>query len=140
VPLKQLRPGEVHIVFYENMVREPEAEVHKLLTYLGKNPEGIDIDRLKRPSLTARKVSSAAWTGEDRVDAWRRKVTQAQRQRAQEIVARFGLNGIYGDEPMPNVQGAYDVMNEGRWRQSTASDAAMRRVMPATWSPETESA
>jgi hypothetical protein len=143
VPLKQLRPGEVHIVFYENMVREPDAEVHKLLTYLGKNPEGIDIEQLKRPSLTARKVSSAAWTGEDRVDAWRRKVTQAQRQRAQDIVARFGLDRIYGDEPMPHVEGAYDVMNEGRWRQPatpTASDAEERRAMPATWTPETESA
>jgi hypothetical protein len=142
VPLKQLRPDEVHIVFYENMVREPESEVPKLFAYLGKSSEDIDIERLKRPSLTARKVSSAAWTGEDRVDAWRRKVTEAQRRRAQEIVARFGLDGIYGDEAMPRVQGAQEVMNEGRWVRPvvpTAPDAAVRGVMTPSWSPKAES-
>lgn len=142
VPLKQLRPDEVHIVFYENMVREPETEVGKLFTYLGKKSEDIDIERLKRPSLTARKVSSAAWTGEDRVDAWRKKVTAAQRQRAQEIVARFGLDRIYGDGPMPLVQGAQEVMNEGRWKPGALAspDAAVLRGMPPTWSPNAESA
>ena len=142
MPLKQLRPEEVHIVFYENMVREPASEVQKLFAYLGKQPEGIDIERLKLPSLTARKTSSAAWTGEDRVDAWRRKVTEAQRQRAQEIVAQFGLDRIYGDGPMPCVEGAQEVMKEGRSSRPamTAPGAPKRDVMAPTWSPEAESA
>jgi hypothetical protein len=143
VPLKQLRPDEVHVVFYENMVRDPEAEVGKLFAYLGKSAEGIDIDRLKRPSLTARKVSSAAWTGEDRVDAWRKKVTETERRRAQEIVARFGLDRIYGDGPMPNVQGACDVMNEGPRRRPVAASSdntVVGRVISPAWSPNPESA
>lgn len=142
VPLKQLRPEDVHIVFYENMVREPASEVQKLFAYLGKEPQGIDIGKLKQPSLTARKASSAAWTGEDRVDAWRAKVTESQRQRAQEIVAQFGLDRIYGDAPMPRAEGALEVMNKGRWSRpaTTASDASTRGAMAPTWSPEAESA
>ena len=123
VPLKQLRPEEIHIVFYENMVREPESEIKKLFSYLGKRPEGIDIGRLKQPSLTARKASSAAWTGEDRVDAWRKKVTEAERRRAAEIVAMFGLDRVYSDEPVPRVEGIREIMNDGRWDVKRAQTA-----------------
>ena len=114
VPLKQFRPGEVHILFYENLVREPASEIEKLCSYLGKSPEGINIKRLDRPSLTARRATSAVWTGEDRVEGWQKKVTDAQRRRAAEIVAMFGLDRIYTDEPLPRVEGIQEIMNGGR--------------------------
>jgi hypothetical protein len=139
VPLRQLRPEEVHVVFYENMVREPVSEVEKLFGYLGKRAEDIDISKLTRPSLTARKASSAAWTGEDRVHAWQNKVTEAQRQRAAEIVESFGLDRIYTDEPLPRVEGVREIMNAGRWglrRARSRRDATPRQVISTNWSPE----
>jgi hypothetical protein len=121
------------------MVREPVSEVRRLFAHLGGSPEGIDIGRLTRPSLTARKATSAVWTGEDRVHAWRPKVTEAQRRRAAEIVASFGLDRIYSDEPIPRVEGVLEIMNDGRWdveKTPVAPNAAAGRVIARDWSPE----
>jgi hypothetical protein len=116
VPLRQFRPGELHVVFFENLVRSPEAEVAKLLSHVGRSADDfqLDLEKLKTPSLTARRASSAVWTGVDPVESWRKKVSDAQRRRAVEILERFGLDRIYGDAPLPRTEGALEVMNAGR--------------------------
>jgi hypothetical protein len=114
VPLSQCQPGEMHVVFFENLVRHPEFEVGRLFSYLGKSVDGLNIEKLQRPSLTARRASSAAWTGADRVDDWKNKVSSAQRQRALEILTLFGLDCIYTDASMPRMEGALEIMQGGR--------------------------
>jgi hypothetical protein len=113
VPLKQLLPGEVHVVFFENLVREPEAEIAKLLSHLGRSAADLplDLEKLRTPSLTARRATSAVWTGADPVESWRKKVSDAQQRRALEILSLFGLDAIYTDAPMPRPEGVLEVMN-----------------------------
>ena len=110
VPLRQSRPGELHVVFFENLVRNPEAEIARLFSHLGKSMDGLDLERLKTPSLTARRASSAVWTGADPVDSWKKKVSDEQRKRALEILERFGLDCIYTDQPMPRMEGVMEIM------------------------------
>jgi hypothetical protein len=110
VPLKQCEPGDVHVVFFENLVRQPESEVARLFAHVGKSMDGLDLEKLKTPSLTARRASSAVWTGADPVDNWKKKVTPEQRRRALEILGLFGLDRIYGDESMPRMEGVREVM------------------------------
>jgi hypothetical protein len=114
VPLRQCRPGELHVVFFENLVQNPVDELGRLFSYLGKNMDGLDIEKLKIPSLTARRAVSAVWTGADRVDSWKSKVSDEQRRRALEILTLFGLDCIYTDESMPRMEGALEIMNDGR--------------------------
>lgn len=121
VPLRQFRPGEVHVVFYEHLVRQPESEVANLFGHIGKSMEGFDLERLKVPSLTSRRASSAAWTGADRVASWKKKVTPEQRRRALEILALFGLDRIYGDDAMPRPEGILEVMSDERLPAASGS-------------------
>ncbi|HEX9654785.1 MAG TPA: sulfotransferase [bacterium] len=114
VPLRQCRPEEVHVVFFENLVQNPESELGKLFSYLGKSMDGLDLEKLKIPSLTARKATSAVWTGDDRIASWKNKVSDAQRRRALEIIKLFGLDCIYTDAPMPRVEGAFEIMKKGQ--------------------------
>jgi hypothetical protein len=116
VPLRQFRPGEVHVVFFENLVRSPESEIARLLAHIGRSPDELplDLERLRTPSLTARRASSAVWTGADPVESWRRKVSDAQRRRAVEILSLFGLDRIYGDAPLPRVEGVLELMDGAR--------------------------
>jgi hypothetical protein len=65
---------------------------------------------MNMPSLTARRSSSAVWTGEDRAAAWRKHVTDDQMRRAVEIFEMFGLDGIYSDAPMPCPEAAFEIM------------------------------
>lgn len=113
VPLRQCRHGEIHVVFFENLVQQPEAEIGRLFSYLGKSMDGLNMEKLKLPSLTARRASSAVWTGANRTDGWKKQVSDEQRRRALEILTLFGLNKIYTDDPMPRVEGALEIMNGG---------------------------
>jgi hypothetical protein len=110
VPLRQCRPGEIHVTFFENLVRQPESEIGRLFAYLGKSMDNLDLEKLKTPSLTARRASSAVWTGADPVDNWKNKVSEEQRQRALEILALFGLDRIYGEASMPRMEGVQELM------------------------------
>ena len=124
VPLRQFRPGEVHVVFYEHLVREPEQEVARLFGHIGKSMDGFDVERLKVPSLTSRRATSAAWTGADRVESWKKKVTPEQRRRALEILELFGLDRIYTDDAMPRPEGILEIMNG---EQSPAGSGSVSR-------------
>jgi hypothetical protein len=110
VPLRQCRPEEMHVVFFENLVQQPQSEVRRLFSYLGKSMDGLDLGKLKIPSLTARRATSAVWTGDDRVASWKNKVSDEQRRRALEILKLFGLDCIYTDAPMPRMEGALEIM------------------------------
>jgi len=108
VPLRQFAPGEIHLTFYENLLINPEAELQSLFTFLGEDLDDRTCDRLDRPSPLSRKDAPIP-----SVDGWRVRVDACQRQRVGEILALFGLEGVYGEGPMPDPSGAY-VLMEGK--------------------------
>jgi len=110
VPLRQFRPGEVHVTFFENLVRHPESEFARLFAHVGMGMDGFDLDKLRALSPTFQRAGSARRTGADPVDGWRGQVGLAQRRRALEILSLFGLDGISSDAPMPRTEGVFEVM------------------------------
>jgi hypothetical protein len=50
------------------------------------------------------------------VDAWRRSVTDAQLERAVEILGLFGLGHVYGEGAMPDPSAAHTLMMGGTRR------------------------
>ena len=103
VPLKQLEPGEIHLVFYENLLANPEEELRSLFDFLGDDPDGRVHARLARPSALSRKNAPVP-----SVDGWR--VSASQLERTGEILSLFGLDGIYAEGPMPDPSAAYALM------------------------------
>jgi Sulfotransferase family len=108
VPLRQFAPGEIHLTFYENLLINPEAELQSLFTFLGEDLDDRTCDRLDRLSPLSRKDAPIP-----SVDGWRVRVDACQLQRVGEILALFGLDGVYGEGPMPDPSGAY-VLMEGK--------------------------
>jgi hypothetical protein len=100
VPLRGLAPGQVHVVFYERLVVDPETELGGLFEFLGLDPTEEVLARLRRPSNSSRK-DSAIVTGSDPVRSWRSHVSPADLRRAVEILRMFGLDRIYGDGDLP---------------------------------------
>jgi hypothetical protein len=103
VPLKQLGPGEIHLVFYENLLANPEEELRSLFGFLGDDPDGRVHARLAHPSALSRKNAPVP-----SVDGWR--VSASQLERSGEILSLFGLDGIYAEGPMPDPSAAYALM------------------------------
>ena len=109
VPLRQLEPESIHVSFYESLCTRPEDEVRRLFAFLGKDFDGKVYDRINRPSSLIRR-ESAVVIGERPVDSWTRTVDDARRERAVEILTLFGLDRIYGESPLPDPEGARELM------------------------------
>lgn len=109
VPMRQLRVGDVHVVFYEKICEDPEGEVRRLDSYLGVGYDARALSNVAKPSVQARKHhaggTSAIVTGASLVEAWRRYVSPQRVKRAVEILRLFGLEAIYDEDPRPRERG-----------------------------------
>jgi len=112
VPLRQFGPGEMHLVFYENLLVDSKRELRRLFEFLGEDQDDRAYDRLARPSPLSRKNDPAP-----SVDGWRDHISAHQLERAGEILGLFGLDRIYGSGPMPDPSSAHALM-EARWGAS----------------------
>jgi hypothetical protein len=113
VPLKQLTPGEVYLIFYENLCADPEGEVKRMFGFLNKYFNESVLERIKKPSLLSRR-ESAIHLGEGLVGGWRKHVTGAQLLRAVEILGLFGMHNIYSEQAVPNAEGTRVLMESYR--------------------------
>lgn len=110
VPLKQFKRGEIHLAFYENFCEEPESEIDRLFSFLGKSyDEGAVFKKLREPSPVSREVS-AIISGGSLLDSWREQITDEQIQRAVEILRLFELERIYSQDSLPDVEAVYDII------------------------------
>jgi len=111
VPLKQFKRGEIHLAFYENFCETPESEIDRLFSFLGKSYDEATLARLRRPSPVSRE-ESAIISGGSLIDSWREQIADEQIRRTVEILSLFGLDRIYSQDSMPDVDGAYNVMED----------------------------
>jgi Sulfotransferase family len=107
VPLKQFGRGEIYLAFYECLLANPKEELRSLSDFLGHDERGYK--GLKRPSPLSRKDAPVP-----SVDGWRAHVSAGRLKRTVEILALFGLDGIYAEGPMPDPSGAYAMMESNQ--------------------------
>jgi Sulfotransferase family len=105
VPLRQFARGEIHLVYYEDLLENPEDGLRSLFGFLGEDMDDRVYGRLGRPSPLSRRGAPLL-----SVDGWRAHVSARQLERACEILALFGLDRVYGEGPMPDRSGAYSLM------------------------------
>ena len=111
VPLRQFAPSGIHLVFYEDLIVRPEVELRRLSAVLGEDLDVPGVRRaLRRPSPLSRKPEGP---GPAPLDGWRGSVTERELGRALEILGLFGLDRLYGENPMPDPSGVHSLMNAG---------------------------
>lgn len=105
VPLRQLAPGDVHVVFYENLCVDTPAEVQHLFAFLGRKGSEGALRRAAVPSFTNfRKTTIVRKSGEELTTGWTRHIDAEQLKSAMRILDLFGLDAIYGKDPLPRVR------------------------------------
>lgn len=105
VPLMQLAEGEAHLVFYEELISQPERELSTLFDVLDMDFDATVYRQMKTPSPLSRETSAHLLP-----DDWRRRIDKAELRQAVEILALFGLDRVYGKDPMPDAGAARDMM------------------------------
>jgi Sulfotransferase family len=111
VPLRQFQPGTIHLAFYENLCMDPQGELQRLFEFLGRPVDAGTLSRVRIPSQSTRhggiKEMPDGW---EVVSRWRKKVGDDEIEAALRIMRPFGLDKIYGPEPMPNVEAAHEML------------------------------
>jgi hypothetical protein len=110
VPLRQFRRGEIHLAFYENFTADPRAEVGRLFAFLGKPVSESVFQRIERPSTMTWVRPGAQKPRPSDVDSWRRYVSKERIARSLDILARFGLESIYSEAPLPDIDACSRLM------------------------------
>lgn len=103
VPLRQFKPGEMHIVFYENFCLEPEDEIKRLFSFLNLPYGSKILEKAGKASATSRK-ESPIHAGRNLIESWRKHVTPDQVKKTVDTLRLFGLDKIYSEESAPVVK------------------------------------
>jgi hypothetical protein len=108
VPITMLARHQAHVVFYEQLVDAPQAEIDRLAGYLRRFGPGAwalthePIDAVTRPSHTNYRGTDLTMAGSGHRDH-SPDVSPVTVARAREIVAGFGLDRVYGVPTHPLV-------------------------------------
>lgn len=105
VPLRQFRPGEAMVLFYEQLRVEPEAYLRPILEWVRRPYDEAILAKLSRPSRTSWGKHSSMREGRDPITNWREGLTPGEIRRAVEILRATGMDAIYSDEALPTAGG-----------------------------------
>lgn len=95
VPLQQFGEGKIHIVFYENLFLDTQSELSLLFSFLEERySETAVLDVLATPSSTTRGDSDILQGG-DKVNGWRKKVSDDRTKRVVDIMNFFDMGDLY---------------------------------------------
>ena len=108
VVLRQFRQSELFITFYENLCEQPLEEVVRLADFLGDDSIEKVMQSIRKPSATA--IGYRAPVMKRDIGAWRRKISREQMDRCLEILGAFGLQEVYGADPVPNSDGLSSII------------------------------
>lgn len=100
VPLRQFARGELDVVFYENLVRDPHRELNRLLQPLGEPLRSRTAGAVADASATTTPGVVYA-SRQNRLHSWQARITASQMGRLRSITTRMGLGDLYGDDGMP---------------------------------------
>jgi len=95
---RQFKKGECQLVFYENLCRKPEIEVSRLGEYIGR--PGSNVEAMIKYAVSSAKSGPALNPSGD--ELWPQFSTE-EKKRGHEILARFGLDHIYGAKRTPLI-------------------------------------
>ena len=105
IPIRQFSPGQIHIVFYEDIFTNPNLETSKILQFSKGN---IDINLLKLDEKTIKHHNRVMGTesniikGKSPITSWKNELSSTQIENGQKILDCFGFAELYNDESMPN--------------------------------------
>lgn len=122
VPLRQLKPGQAHVLFYERFCESFQSETADLFRFLDR-PVPPGIENMQRQHSAHFRRDSAILRGGDLISDWQRHVGTKQINQTLSSLKTFGLDHLYDDRPAPKCK-RDDIFTSSRL---TADHAPLHR-------------
>jgi hypothetical protein len=106
VPLRQFSPNTLNVLFYENLVLQPEIEIPRLFQAINLPYKNTIFTQTGKPSTTTVR-SSAVVTGDNMLTGWQKFLSPAQIRNILAVVEAFDLDYIYSDSVTPRGERAH---------------------------------
>jgi hypothetical protein len=104
VPLRQFKPGELPIVYYEHLVAQPDVGIPDLFAKIGiAEYQDSVYQAIQKPSATS-KNHSAVVMGRSQLTQWQSKLSARQIDDVLAVVTAFGLETFYDESPHPRYE------------------------------------
>ena len=106
VPFLQFGNEDLYVLFYENLITNPESEVRSLLAYINPLFSENDVQKIIRKMEIPSRVSGPESTiirGSSPIDSWQKEISEIQMQKGNQILKSFGLDKIYGESTQPQI-------------------------------------
>ena len=102
VPLQQLMPNGMHIIFYENLLINPMKEFTKIFNFLEYNPNLKKINKIiNLPSSTNFQKRNIDSSKDILSNGWKQKFIIEDQYKCFELLSYFNLSGLYDNEGYP---------------------------------------
>ena len=102
VPLQQLMPNGMHIIFYENLLINPMKEFTKIFNFLEYNPNLKKINKIiNLPSSTNFQKRNIGSSKDILLNGWKQKFIIEDQHKCFELLSYFNLSGLYDNEGYP---------------------------------------
>jgi hypothetical protein len=110
VPFHQFSQDELYLLFYEDLLSNPDTELENLFAFLGHTYSQLKVQGVfSKPSTTTRLDRGTSFQG-FRFDDWMAHITPGQLEQAYEIMSLFGLEKLYSPvTAKPNREIAIDL-------------------------------
>lgn len=107
-PVRQFTSGELYVLFYENLLTDPDKELRSLLQYLEMPVTDRELKNIISKMSVPSRVSgqeSTIMQGVSPIESWRSEISDSQYSRGKQVLKLFGLDHVYGDSSVPQISG-----------------------------------
>jgi len=109
VPLRQFRPNEIQIVFYEQVYNNPKQEISMLFSSIQENYH-VDLNEqiIKLPSRFSGAKSNVVQR-KSPINSWKNELTVKQIDAGHRVLEEFGFGKLYSNSSMPDRQAFSEI-------------------------------
>lgn len=98
VPFKQFNSDQIHVIFYENVYMNPQEEMSKLFSFIGKDFDVLPDAVISKPSKV---VGDSIKKGISPVNSWINQLSPKKINEGLSLLSIFGLDSLYDDNSLP---------------------------------------
>jgi hypothetical protein len=95
IPLSQFSSSEIHIVSYEDVLRDPQGELDRIFHFVKLEQPTLALDKYHTPSCMTNRDKKFT-SGPRKISQWREHVSRQMLDRANGILAHWQLDSLYG--------------------------------------------